>query len=581
MTRILFGKIRDLLRIYVKEWGKADVWLVGGCVRDTLSDSVPKDIDLVVDMENGATLFSLWLESKGYAKDIVTFPRYGTSRFTLIGVPQDVVIECVMPRTETYNGGPRKPDQVKFATIQEDAQRRDFCCNAVYQNLVTLEFFDPTQHGIQDIKDKVLRTPLPAQQTFIDDPLRMLRAFRFSAEKGYKILEEVYNEIKPYPEYTQLSMERVRDEFTRIMLSGKAVETIRELHKTGLLGYIIPELEKSWGFNQNSKYHSMNLTDHTFAVFSKIKDRNRSIIMGMAALLHDIAKYKCWKINKRGEFSYPRHEEESSKMSVAIMKRLKFSGDECEKVGRIIKWHMRLKPFYDYNTDSYNGKPEQTRRIIRDFGDELYECLDLIEADNNSHAPSYNMPGQVKSFTEAMYHLGKVPIIKSCPVNGEEIMSTFGLKPGPVIREYKEMIIQKVDEDIDKTPETILAELKTEFEGKGFWIWLNEFSDLSITEREPGTGPYEIPYDIKPESIESIKMLPGRTPVYWEAKEHPIIYRNFMRSKKARDIFDRASKILDEFYDIQGFDNVSLEFDSEHDLSGVIGWKDAKPDYIM
>jgi len=578
MNKRIYEKTVIRLAELTKEWGKADIYLVGGCVRDSLLGIVVKDIDLMVDLEDGPKLFCDWLEKEGKAKNFVVYPRFGTSRFDLTINGRDIPIECVMPRRETYNEGPRKPDTIEYASLKEDAERRDFCCNALYQNIQTRETIDPTEKGLEDIKNKILRTPLPAAQTFRDDPLRMLRAFRFWAEKDFHIDSLVLSEIKPYPEYELLSMERVNAEFCRILKSRKAAEIIRELHRTGLLRYIIPEFEEAWGFNQNTHYHSMNLTDHSLAVLEKVRDEE---VTRMAALLHDISKRRAWKMKDNGEFSYPGHEIESGKESVQILKRLKWSGEDIEKVEKIIENHMLLKPFRDPFTGLYNGSAKVTRKIVRKFGDVMEQSLDLINADNLSHSPQYNMPLQVTSFYTTLSKLGKAPVVRSCPVSGEEIMKRLGLKPGPVIGEIKEIMLEWLDEN----PNTdLLTKFEEEYGGKEFWVWKKSRDIFAITLTEPvmnGDGeittiPFELPYNIETGGKELVDWKER-----WNAIEHPKIYSAVMRSKLARSVFNEAADILAKLEKIPGFKGVKMELDSYNDLSGTIEWEDIKPEYIL
>ena len=330
------------------KWGRSKIYYVGGYVRDEILDEgAPKDVDLVVDLPNGASEFCDFLK-KEYPTtcvDFVEYPRFGTAKFTLEfqmtkadgKTPwiREIQVECVEPRKEEYTDGPRKPSKVVSASIEEDAMRRDFCCNALYKDTVSGEILDPTGHGKEDIDNKILRTPCDPVITFKDDPLRMLRAIRFAAKKKFTIDEDTLKAIKPIPEYFQLSMERVESEFTQILLSSDPVEHIWTLHNTGLLGYILPEFEESWGFNQNSKYHSMNLTDHCLSVLKYIVDPysagtnsvKHQLETRLAGLLHDIAKYKYHETNVDGTFSYHDHDVKSAEMAEEILKRLKYSND--------------------------------------------------------------------------------------------------------------------------------------------------------------------------------------------------------------------------------------------------------------
>jgi len=438
---------KELLKEIVEDWGKAEVYYVGGCVRDLLLGIEPKDYDLCVDLENGATLFTDFLKSE-YSKvcsGFTVFPKYGTAKFDFLGEQ----IECVMPRRESYNDGPRKPDRVSYAGIYEDALRRDFCCNALYMNIKTGEILDPTGKGREDVKNKILRTPINGEETFKDDPLRMLRAFRFAAVKGFKISEEVLETIKDYPEYYELSMERVWSEFSKILVCSKPGDTIRELHQYHLLSYIIPELEESWGFDQNSKYHNLNLTDHILKVLDNCKP---DLTIRTAALLHDISKYKDYQIKEDGRYSYHGHEKSSAEMSRVILSRLRCSSDFIDSVSKIIESHMIIKQC----GAEYRGSRRLTRRIMRELGDLLEPTLNLIDADNNAHSPEYCLVGQVDRFRECVEKEKIIPKPLFSPVSGRTIMECLGIEEGRKVGEIKELMQSWYDEDPSLSEEDLI-----------------------------------------------------------------------------------------------------------------------------
>lgn len=588
MIKRHFEEAKEKLSEIVQAWGQAQVYMVGGCVRDLQLGEPVKDIDLCIDLPSGADLFVEYLKQSwsDCCKNFVTYPRFGTSKFSLVlkkGTELD--IECVMPRVETYNSGPRKPDSVGYTSLEEDAKRRDFCCNALYMNVVSGKIIDPTGHGIQDIKDKILCTPLDAEQTFIDDPLRMLRAFRFAYQKDFTILPEVKEKIKPYPEYYKLSMERVRDEFTKILLCWDACGAIWDLHETGLLKYIIPEFEEAWGFNQNNKYHSLNLTDHSLAVLSKIiKDHyvhSQDTELKLAALLHDISKYKIHETKEDNTFSYHGHEIYSAEISEKILRRLKYSEETVQKVSLYIRSHMCIKQFYNYGLCTYTGKGKKTRELHRLFGrDNLRKIMRLIEADNMSHAPKYCMPGQVDSFWEA-YEKDVVNYIPAQnnsftqPVSGNEIMEEFKiLQPGKLIGEIKNIFQSWFDEDGSLTKDMLFRKYRAEYEGKTFWIKRYSycrpeatFQDPRIIKQENWEVPlslddneYVFPKDYKEDIIEI------------SAFEHPNLYERLVINKKSWGIIDEIEKAIDKFYSLPGFDGCSFDY-SDGDFTGYIKWK--------
>ena len=440
---------KELLKDIVSDWGKADVYYVGGCVRDMLLGIEPKDYDLCVNLDNGAQIFTDYLKENWshVCSGFTVFPKYGTAKFDLLGEQ----IECVMPRRETYNLGPRKPDQVSYAGIYEDALRRDFCCNALYQNVLSGVILDPTEKGREDVRNKILRTPISGKETFIDDPLRMLRAFRFSYQKGFIISQEVLDSITDYPEYYELSMERVWSEFSKILITQEPGKAIQDLHNHKLLNYIIPELEESWGFEQHSKYHNLTLTDHTFAVLKRVRP---DLILRTAALLHDLGKYKEHGVREDGTWSYIGHEKVSSVLGRKILERLKCSGDFIDRVCCLIENHMILK--------QWKGERRRVRKVMRILGDNLDLALELIDADNNAHAPEYCLGGQIQEFKKYVEEERNKPAPLISPISGRTIMERLGIQEGIEVGKIKNIMQGWYDENPELNENDLIKKYEEE-----------------------------------------------------------------------------------------------------------------------
>ena len=423
------------------EWSKQTghkIYIVGGACRDLLRDEVVNDVDFCIESPQGAMPFVDYLKSKEdpqtgknkYEISIVSnFKNIGTVIISIgTSTRRPLQIEIAMTRKEIYNGNVRIPEKVEFAPIQEDAKRRDFCCNAVYFDLITEKYIDPTGKGISDAKNGILRTVKDPEISFKEDPLRMIRCIRFWHTKrylGYKIEEKTEAAIHMYPEYDKLSVELIKPEFEKILLSAtrtgkltgddKSSSIIWYLHDRGLLKKIIPEFEEAWGFNQNSKYHSMNLTDHLLATldwvqlmcFHKAYFKIDERIVSYAALLHDISKYKTYQLKKDNTFSFHDHETTSGDMAEKILRRLGYDKEFSGNVGQVIKCHMLLKPFWDPISKKYEATDKITQRLWellfersnKHFG----EALCLIDADNNTHAPDKCRSNQVEQF-KARYH---------------------------------------------------------------------------------------------------------------------------------------------------------------------------------
>ena len=597
-------RVEKALVALVEQWNpKANIYAVGGYVRDEILNGPRHDLDLVIDLEGDsspAVHFTDYLKNNKIpgTSGFTIYPKFGTAKFDLTIGNRTEPIECVMPRTEKYQDGPRKPSEVVKTTLEEDASRRDFCCNALYKDLKTGKVLDPTGKGLQDIKNKTLRTPLDPVLTFKDDPLRMLRAIRFSAKLDFSIDIEVLNAIKPIPEYYELSMERIRDEFEKIITVQHPKQYIWMLHNTGLLGHIVPELEEGWGFNQNSKYHSMNLTDHILSVLEWVNaDHYRlaknSTVLAWAALLHDISKYKYFQVKSDGTFSFHGHEKKSAEMAEQILRRLKLSEKDIADTCKLIRDHMLLKQFYSYADDTYTGTNKYTRKIASMYPDqrELDSLLKLINADNHSHAPQWCMPGQVESFYKAYdtiyfssYMVQGQP--KKLPVGGKEIMDRYGLKPGKQIGKIKDMLQELFWENPSMDADTLFRMYEAEFPGS-VWIWTDGFMNYcaSIIEPEKTKSGYQVKdyWDalrLDQEEEDYYKSL-GKDIIELSALEYPDIYMRIRTFRRSRELVDKILDIMGEFQQMPGFKEVVISLDDTNDASGAVKWKNHRTDYIM
>lgn len=593
------------LRQIVRSWGKADVYLVGGCVRDELLGELPKDIDLVIDLPNGSEEFINFLK-KTYSSKVcdsyTTFPRFGTARFSLcIGKDKWIPIECVIPRTEKYEGTTRKPSEVEFGTLEDDSKRRDFCCNALYKNVLDDTVLDPTGHGLEDLQNNILRTPLDPEQTFLDDPLRMLRAIRFCVCKGFGIAPEVYNKIKPYQGFYSLSKERIQDELNKIILSPQVIDGIKMLQDRGLLLHILPELSKTWGLDQKSKYHNLNLTDHTFkvlhGVISKPKDPPRQkqseLALRLAALLHDVGKGRCQIKNSDGTCSYYQHEKESASLASEMLRRLKYPNDLIETVEKLVLNHMCIKGNYNYQTHEYTGSPKQTRRIATRLRGILNLEMDLIEADNLAHAPEYCMPGQVKSFWEhyksdvILYKATDEP--KGQPVNGNKIMEVLGVS-GKAVGDIKHLFDIWFLEDPRLDENGLLQKYRDFVDGIDIWVSREKVSETYVVSySEPYIEEYinSVPcgsaivkYTPKIWK-ENITLKPGEKQKV-QAYQHPALHLALQNHIKAKEILHEVGEKLSKLnFETDGFLELDLGYDCQNDLSCRIKWSDDRNELFV
>lgn len=425
------------LKAWIKETG-IKIYIVGGACRDSIRcgetrTTVIPDVDFCVESPEGAKPVITYLsdlkddsgKNKYEVKIVNSFDSIGTIIVEIKeGLRHLNKVEFAMTRREIYEKAVRRPSKVEFASIQDDALRRDFCCNAVYYDIEKDTYLDPTGKGIHDAKQGILRSIKDPETSFREDPLRMIRCIRFWHTKkleGYTIEENTEKALHWYPEFDQVSLDLIRPEVETLITwairtadicsDRKSSNVIRFIHSRGLLKHIIPELEEAWGFNQNSPHHSMNLSDHLLSTldWAQIMSMERNhylaideVILAWSCLLHDISKYQGYQLKQDNTFSYHGHEIESGEMAEKILLRLGYDKKFSENVKKIIQCHMYLKPLWDEKAKVYDAKDKVTRRVWKKISDTNFreEVLLLIDADNNTHAPNSCRPNQVKQFRE-------------------------------------------------------------------------------------------------------------------------------------------------------------------------------------
>jgi len=423
------------------------VFVVGGAVRDYFLKRPINDIDIVVDLPMGGVAFAEWLTRKlGVYKsgsNPILYGKFGTAQFRVF----DVEIESVMSRQEAYEPGSRKP-AVKFGTMKQDAYRRDLTINSLSLNISSKQPLDETGNGLQDLKDSRIRTTSHPTSIFKEDPLRMLRAARFAGQltgaEAFKIDEDTLNAMAANAhELLNISKERINAELVKILMSNNPIMGIDLLVYTGLINFVIPELNDTVKLTQN-KYHSHDVYGHTLITVLGTK---KVLVQRLAALLHDIGKPQVVTVNEEGTNSFYGHEEVSAEMATEILTRLKFPNVIIEKVSKIVRLHMLTKM---WGNECENVKDKTLRKFVRKAGDDLEDLLGLIHADNLSHAQEFRMPNQVAKIRERLADIKTRKEPTKMPINGADIMTFFEVKTGVRVGE-----LLKIAEDIFLSDPTI------------------------------------------------------------------------------------------------------------------------------
>ena len=439
------------------------VYAVGGSVRDLIMEKEIKDIDLVIDLPQGGVRFANFCEQNGLTGKVVIYETYGTAMFHFKKFPDDE-IECVMTRGEKYiDSGSRNP-VTEFAPIMEDASRRDLTINALYYNISKKKVEDLMGCGVQDIRDGVLRAPMEmvseqmVDQTYIDDPLRIIRNIRFSCKLGFKISDETFNAMKRNVDRLSIiTVERINTELCKILMSKNARQGIELINEIGAMKYVIPELEQCIGLGQNS-YHFGDVWVHTMAVLENHCNLfEPDLICRLAALLHDIGKIEGRTVDEHGRVHFYDHEFIGSDIAKRILQRLKFDNKTIDEVCFIIRNHMRAKGF---ENDCRKMKEKSINKFMYTCGNEerFIRTCQVIEADNLAHEKSHCITGQYARFVECVktskmfgYRL---------PINGDDVINEFGIEPGPIIKEILKQVMNNVYSNPDISRESCLKLMK-------------------------------------------------------------------------------------------------------------------------
>jgi poly(A) polymerase len=409
------------------------LYLVGGSVRDAFLERPLEDFDFATSArpEKVASLLERWADA---VFDVgATFGTIGARK-------GDHSVEVTTFRDEIYRDHSRKPHVTFSDDLETDLSRRDFTVNAIAITLPTLDPVDP-YGGLGDLAGRVLRTPLDPEVSFGDDPLRMLRLFRFQATLGFVPHPEALAAVERLgPRLEIVSAQRVRDELSKLLLATAPGDALRDLVASGLAAHFLPELP-ALAMEQDPQQRHKDVLEHTFAVVDKT---HPDLVLRLAALLHDIGKPETREFGPDG-VTFHHHEVVGARMTRRRLRALGFPKDVVEEVSELV--HLHLRP----HTLKLGWSDSAVRRYVRDAGSLLDRLNELVRSDVTTANPRREEAIQrgIDELEQRIAELSEQEELGRMrpPIDGHQVMAYLGLDPGPMVGEVLEMLLEhRIDE---------------------------------------------------------------------------------------------------------------------------------------
>jgi putative nucleotidyltransferase with HDIG domain len=415
-------------------------YLVGGCVRDLVLGNEPKDWDVTTNAHPDQVQ--------------ALFPEtYYNNAFGTVGVvhettenPRLKVVEVTPYRKEGAYSDNRRPDTVEFGvSLEEDLARRDFTINAIAYDPFKGHSVDPYK-GHADLTARVLRAVGNPGERFREDALRMMRAIRLGAELGFAIEQETFVALTENAHLLKnISKERIRDEFVKTLMSSRPMEALLHMKHTGLLEYVLPDLLRGVGVDQNQA-HSYTVIEHNLRTLQHSADKNWPLDVRLSALLHDIGKPESRRKHPvTGDWTFYGHEVVGSRVTRKILQDLRFSQEIVEKVVKMVRWHM-------FFSDPDKITLSAVRRMIANVGQEnIWDLLNLRICDRIGTGRPKEQPFRFRKYKSMVEEALRDPIsVGMLRVDGAKVMEVTRETPGPRIGSILHALLEEVLDDPTK-----------------------------------------------------------------------------------------------------------------------------------
>ncbi len=415
-----------------------EAYLVGGCVRDLFMRRKPKDWDITTNAkpEEIIPLFPKTFYENDFGTVAVVNEDLGVD-------PSLKIIEVTPYRQEGAYSDHRRPDQVTFSdSIQDDLKRRDFTINAIAYDPDQSELLDPFG-GVADLSRGVIRTVGDPKERFYEDGLRILRAIRLHVELGFPIEQDTEKAVLENKDIlVNVSRERIRDEFVRIIMSDRPSDGLLVAKKLGILSYLVPELEEAEGVEQRG-VHIYDVWTHLLKSLQHAADKKYPLHVRLSALFHDIGKPATRREDKEsGGYTFYGHEVVGSRVTKKILENLKFSREIIDKVVKLVRWHM-------FFSDTEQITPSAVRRMVANVGtDNVWDLIDVRICDRIGTGRPKENPYRLRKYQAMIEEVMRDPIsVAMLKINGEGIMKVLSIKPGPMIGHILNALLEEVLED--------------------------------------------------------------------------------------------------------------------------------------